>query len=58
MKKIHNKLYLYIWLIISAIATYLSSTNKISDIGVFAMVVVALLFLLLAFKKPKESRDD
>ena len=58
MTKIHNKLYLYIWVVISSIATYLSVTNKINDIGIFVMVVVALFFLLLAFKKPKESKQQ
>jgi succinate-acetate transporter protein len=52
-----NKLLFYTGAIILFTGTYLDGTNKASDTVIIPLLIVALLFMLLGIKKPKQNKD-
>jgi hypothetical protein len=53
----HNKLLLFIGAVLMFIGTYLDNTNKAGFGVTVTLLIGALIFLLLSFRKPKQKKD-
>jgi len=51
----HNKFLFFTGVILCTAATYLDNTNKASDSIILSLLILALLLMLLGFRKTKRS---
>ncbi len=55
---IYNKPLFYIGAILTFLGTYLDYSNNASNIVIYICLIVGILLMLLAFRKPKNHKDD
>jgi hypothetical protein len=55
---VYNKPFAYIGAILLSTGVYLDDTNKVDKIYVWILLLSALFFLLMAFRKPKNLKED
>ena len=55
---VYNQWYSFIGAILLSIGTYYDINKKGNDLVVWVLLISALFFILLAFKKPKRLKAD
>jgi uncharacterized membrane protein len=54
----YSKPFFYIGAILGFIDIYLDNTKKADTFIIYALLISGFVFMLLSFKKPKESKSD
>ncbi len=55
---VYNKTYVYVGAIFMSVGTYFSTAKNTDNIYTFSLLIVGILCMLMAMKKPKEKKEQ